>query len=150
MKLSLAIIAYIPLSSALPQQLNSTNSTITTTNSTFTIPPLVIANCQPGVAYCYEQIVKDLRAYPIHVLQFTLLTFPKASTSNLYSTNTAMSKSTTMRFHAMRATNGHGRSSTAGTDRGRGTRCLRVCMGRIIRSRSGVIGARRGGASRWT
>jgi hypothetical protein len=150
MKLSLVIVTCISLASALPQQLNSTNSTSTTTNSTFTIPPLVIANCQPGVAYCYEQIVKDLRASLIHVLPFTLLTFPKASTNNLYSTNTATSRSTTMRFHATRATNGRGRSSTAGTDRELGTQCSRVCMGRIIRSRSGVIGVRRGSASRWT
>jgi hypothetical protein len=162
MKGFLAIVACASAVVALP---SPSDGNETETNATYLVPSTA-ANCEPGLNYCFEQIVRDLGAlvslFPIihfagslaaqrkSLLRFYLpdlkLTIFKVSRNKGSCTNTATKNSETMRYLVMPARNGRGRSTTAGTDQVRGTRCLSVQRGKSIRSRSGAIGARQASA----
>jgi hypothetical protein len=158
MKAFLAIVACASAVVALPSP-NDGNGTEVNTDYLVQSTP---ANCEPGLSYCFEQIVRDLGAvlslFPViclpdsiaaqhkSLLNFSLSDFkliiPKASRNKRFCTNTATRNSETTRCHVMPAKNGRGRSTTAGTDQVHGTRCSSVQRGRSIHSRSGAIGAR--------
>jgi hypothetical protein len=162
MKAFLAIVALASAVIAFPSPSDG-NETEVNTNYLIQNTP---SNCEPGLDYCFEQIVRDLGAllsfFPIirlhgsiaaqhkSLLKFFLpdlkLIISKASRNKEFCTNTATKNSETTRCHVTPARNGRGRSTTAGTDQVRGTRCLSVQRVRNLHLRSGAIGARQASA----
>jgi hypothetical protein len=60
MKIFLAIAAFITIVAALPAPIEGNEAEAKILNSFETV---VEANCQPGLDYCYQQIVEDLCTY---------------------------------------------------------------------------------------
>jgi hypothetical protein len=62
MKIFLAIVAFVTIVTAFPAPRNGNE----TEAKSFTYTAKKVdANCQPGLDYCYQQIVEDLGTYPV-------------------------------------------------------------------------------------
>jgi hypothetical protein len=125
MKGFLAIVACASAVVALPSPSDGNE----TEANTIYLVQSTAANCEPGLNYCFEQIVRDLGAFVslFSIFHFAgslaaqhksllrthlpdlKLTISKASINKGSCTNTATKNSETMRFLVMPARNGRGR-----------------------------------------
>jgi hypothetical protein len=62
MKIFLTVVAFVTIATAFPAPSKSNETEVKALNSSETA---VEANCQPGLDYCYQQIVEDLGTYRI-------------------------------------------------------------------------------------
>jgi hypothetical protein len=94
MKSFIAIVACASIAFAHPSPSNSTEPAANTTevNASYLVKSTA-ANCQPGLNYCFEQIVKDLRAS----CSFTATTFLLPLNTHPYSSTSIFSSLTVNR-----------------------------------------------------